>query len=128
MISLPTGYGESSSDLLGHTISNDPTGYNMSSTLREGNRSVENITNSLSTISMEQNESLQIQAWLSPLKPHSRHLDVRNQRLRGIGDWVLGRTLFRMWSKGQDGVVNPTLLCVGGPGVGKTYIRYVNIL
>ena len=64
-----------------------------------------------------------IQAWLSPLEPHKKHEDVRNRRLDGIGEWVLQRDEFMSWSKGQDGTANPTLLCHGGPGVGKTYIR-----
>ena len=127
---LPTGYRESSSSSNphGHSISNTASSHNISRTFIEGNRSVENITNSLNTINIEQNESLQIQAWLSPLKPHSRHLDVKNQRLHGVGDWVLGRSEFKSWSKGQDDAASPTLLCYGGPGVGKTYIRYVSIL
>jgi len=127
---LPMGYGESSSsgDPRPHTISNTPTAYTMPIPLHGGNGNVEDITNSLNTINMELNESLQIQAWLSPLKPHSRHQDVRNQRLHGVGDWVLERSEFKSWSKGQDGAVNHTLLCYGGQGVGKTYVRYVRIL
>ena len=69
-------------------------------------------------------ESWVIQEWLSPLEPRKRHEDVRNSRLDGIGEWVLQRDEFTSWSKGQDGSVNPTFLCYGGPGVGKTYIRY----
>ena len=64
-------------------------------------------------------ESLQIQAWLSPLEPHRRHQDVSNRRLDGVGDWVLQKSEFESWYKGRDGSVNPTLLCYGGQGVGK---------
>ena len=72
-------------------------------------------------------EFLRIQAWLSPLKPHARHQDVRNRRLDGVGDWVLQKNEFESWRKNRDSLVNPTLLCYGGQGAGKTYIRYQNI-
>ena len=68
-------------------------------------------------------ESLRIQEWLSPLEPHKRHRDVRNGRLKGVGEWVLRRSEFESWCKRQDESVNRTLLCYGGQGVGKTYIR-----
>ena len=69
-------------------------------------------------------ESLRIQAWLSPLKPDIRHQYVREGRLAGVGDWVLRRDEFESWCRGQDGSGDPTLLCYGGQGVGKTFIRY----
>ena len=68
-------------------------------------------------------ESLRIQTWLSPLEPHVRHQDVRSRRLDGVGDWVLQKDEFESWCKSQDGSANPTLLCYGGQGAGKTYIR-----
>ena len=68
-------------------------------------------------------ESLRIQEWLSPLEPHKRHRDVRNGRLKGVGEWVLQRSEFEAWCENQDGSVDRTLLCYGGQGVGKTYIR-----
>ncbi|CUS10549.1 unnamed protein product, partial [Tuber aestivum] len=40
----------------------------------------------------------------------------------GVGDWVLRESEFELWRDGLDGSVNPTLLCYGGQGVGKTYI------
>ena len=42
----------------------------------------------------------------------------------GVGDWVLHRNEFKSWSESQDGLGNPTLLCYGGQGIGKTFIRY----
>jgi len=43
-------------------------------------------------------------------------------------DWPLGNTgnEFESWreSHGQGGLLDPTLLCYGGQGVGKTFIRY----
>ena len=68
-------------------------------------------------------ESLRIQAWLSPLEPYKRHQDVRNRRLDGVGEWVLRRSEFESWRKGRGGFMNRTLLCYGDQGVGKTYIR-----
>ena len=68
-------------------------------------------------------ESSRIQEWLSLLEPHARHQDVRSRRLDGVGDWVLQRNEFESWHKSRDSSVNPTLLCYGGEGAGKTYIR-----
>ena len=73
-------------------------------------------------------ESARIQEWLSPLEPRARHQDVRNQRMNGVGDWVLHRDEFELWRQGRDSAVNSTLLCYGDQGAGKTYIRYRNIV
>ena len=65
-------------------------------------------------------ESARIQEWLSPLEPRARHQDVRNRRLDGVGEWVLQRNEFESWRKNQDSSMNPTLLCYGDQGGGKT--------
>ena len=83
---------------------------------------VSNITNSTINVGIEE-ESSRIQEWLSPLKPHKRHRDVRNGRLNGVGEWVLWSSEFESWCKSQDESMDRTLLCYGGQGVGKTYIR-----
>ena len=81
------------------------------------------------TIRMGVNEeSVRIQEWLSPLEPNTRHEDVSDRRLDGVGDWVLRKMEFESWCQGPDGSVNPTLLCHGGQGVGKTYIRFKSLL
>ena len=67
-------------------------------------------------------EDDQIREWLSPLKPHQRHQDVRADRLDGVGDWFLEISEFRGWSSGEDGSLERVLFCSGGPGVGKTYL------
>ena len=83
-----------------------------------------NVTDSYNTFWVGVNEEyLRIQAWLSPLRPQRRHEDVWASRLNGVGDWALQRNEFRTWHKGQDGSGDPTLLCSGDQGVGKTYIR-----
>ena len=89
------------------------------------NSNVGNVSNNFNnTINVGiEEESLRIQEWLSPLKPHKRHRDVRNGRLEGVGEWVLRRGEFESWCKSQDESVDRTLLCYGGQGVGKTYIR-----
>ena len=69
-------------------------------------------------------EDKQIREWLSPLKPHQRHQDVRAERLDGVGDWYLDTSEFRKWSKGGNGSRERVLFCSGGPGVGKTYLWY----
>jgi len=93
------------------------------------NRHVGNVSSSFNTtINLGVNEKLRIEAWLSPLEPCGRHEYVRNHRVDGIGDWFLKRNEFESWVGSRGGSVNATLLCYGGPGVGKTYIRYVGIL
>ena len=93
------------------------------------NSNVGNVSNSYNTINVGiEEESSRIQEWVSPLEPHKKHRDVRNCRLNGVGEWVLRRSEFESWYKNQDGSGNPTLLCYGGQGVGKTYIRYKSIL
>ena len=69
-------------------------------------------------------ESSRIQAWLSPLDPEIRHRAVSRSRMDGVGDWVLRRNEFKAWCGSQDGSGDPTLVCYGGQGVGKTFIRY----
>jgi len=133
MNSLPTGYGGSSlggdSYQLGtwHTR----TDHNMTNSIHgDSNTHVGNVLNSYNNTIINvgaDSESLRIQAWLSPLEPHRRHQDVRNRRLDGVGDWVLRRNEFESWRRSQDGSVDSTLLCYGGQGVGKTYIRYTSI-
>ena len=80
------------------------------------------------TINVGMDESLRIKAWLSPPELYKRHQDVRNYRLNEVGEWVLRRREFESWRKSGDGSVNRTLLCYGGQGVGRTYIRYKSIL
>jgi len=96
----------------------------------DSNTNVGNVSNSYNnTINMGiDEECLRIHEWLSPLEPNKRHQDVRIRRLDGIGEWVLRRSEFESWRKSRDGLVNPTLLCYGGQGVGKTYIRYKSTL
>ena len=87
------------------------------------NANVGNVSNSYNNIKVGiDEESSRIHEWLSPL-PHKRHQDVRNRRLDGVGEWVLRRSEFQSWRESRDSLANPTLLCYGGQGVGKTYIR-----
>ena len=92
----------------------------------DGNTNVGNVSHSynniINTVIPVDEEPL-IRAWLSPLEPHRRHQYIRNRRLDGVGDWVLQRNEFESWCRSHDGPANPTLLCCGGQGVGKTYIR-----
>jgi len=71
----------------------------------------------------------EILEWLSSLESQGnqqdkRHQDVRHSRVDGIGDWVLETDKFLKWRDCEDGSVNRTLFCCGGPGVGKTYLRW----
>ena len=128
---LPTRYGETSrsSDSHQHDIPNTRTDHNLTNNIHgDSNTNVGNVSNSYNTINVGvSEESLLIQAWLSPLAPHRRHQDVSSGRLDGVGNWVLHTNEFESWRGSQDGSGDPTLLCQGGQGVGKTYIRYPNI-
>ena len=121
--------GNEGSSFLGpwqHGMFNPRTDYPMTNTnYGHSNSNVGNFSYSYNnTINMGiEEESVRIQEWLSPLQPHKRHRDVRNGRLKGVGEWVLQRSEFESWCKSQDESVNRTLLCYGGQGVGKTYIR-----
>ena len=133
MNALPAAYGGSNLgyDLRRYGISNTRAHHTTTNSIRgDSNTNVGNVSGSYNnTINVGvSEESLQIKAWLSPLEPHRRHQDVSNRRLDGIGDWVLRRNEFESWCGSQDGSGNPTLLCYGGQGVGKTFIRYDSIL
>jgi len=77
-----------------------------------------NIINSFNRFDDEKERIL---AWLSPLEPKSRHHDVRDRRVEGVGNWLLQTEEFLHWRKGTS--ANSALICYGHPGVGKTYIR-----
>ncbi|KAG0634279.1 hypothetical protein HOY80DRAFT_538514 [Tuber brumale] len=67
----------------------------------------------------------QLLTWLSPLEPGLRHQDIRERRVKDIGEWVLQTEEFRSWyaGSGGSGSDNAVLFCYGDSGVGKTYIR-----
>jgi len=132
MNTLPSGNG-------GSSLTGDPCSYGISHT-RADNNTINNVHGNSNTnfanVSNNYNntinvglseESSQIQAWLSPLEPHARNQDVRNRRLEGVGDWVLQMNEFESWRESQDTSIDPTILCYGDQGVGKTYIRYGGI-
>ena len=84
-----------------------------------------NSFNNVSIFNAVDDES-KILAWLSPLEPQVRHQDICDQRVDGIGSWLLETKEFRSWYNGDengesDGAV---LFCYGNPGVGKSYIWY----
>jgi len=114
-----------------HGMLNALTYHRMTNTIYgDSNSNFGNASNSYNnTINVGiEEESLRIQEWLSPLQPSKRHRDVKNSRLDGVGEWVLRRNEFESWCRNKDGSVDPILLCYGGQGVGKTYIRYKIIL
>jgi len=72
-------------------------------------------------------EKRQILEWLSPMAPRERHQAVSNGRMDGVGTWLLHTNEFEKWHTSEDQAVNPVLFCHGDPGVGKTYLRCVNV-
>jgi len=63
--------------------------------------------------------------WLSPLEPKLRHRDIQERRVDNVGEWLLQTEEFRIWhDRSDEGRGDKAvLLCYGGPGVGKTFIR-----
>jgi len=131
MNTLPTRQGGSSlsGNLHQYGISNSGNNHNLNNNIHgDSNTNVGNVSNSYNTVNVGvEEESLRIQAWLSPLEPDRRHRDVSNLRFDGVGDWVLQRNEFESWRGNRDGSGDPTLLCYGGQGIGKTFIRYYGI-
>ena len=128
MSTLPAEHGGSSLrvDSRHCGISDTRTGHNLTNNIHNySNTNVGNVSNSYNTINVGVGEEpSRIEAWLSPLDFDRRHRDVSNRRLDGVGDWVLRRNEFESWHRGRDGSRDPTLLCYGSQGVGKTFIRY----
>ena len=62
---------------------------------------------------------------LSPLHHGLQHGDIRESRVKGVGEWFIQTEEFRRWSgfEGEGGSDEAVLFCYGGPGVGKTFIR-----
>ena len=85
------------------------------------NISVNNVSNSYKVV----DEKSQILAWLSPLEPQRRHHDIRTRRVGEVGNWLQQTEEYQNWFGGVcEGKSGSALFCYGGPGVGKTYIRY----
>jgi hypothetical protein len=66
-------------------------------------------------------EDKELLSWLSSLQPWQKHQDVRSSRVQGTGEWLLQMDKFKAW---YNGAVDSALCCYGGPGAGKTFIRY----
>ena len=96
------------------------------------NQNVGNVTDSYNNvwnnyeISVSE-EKRQILEWLSPISPRERHQAVSEDRVNGVGNWFLRTNEFGRWHTSEDQAVDPVLFCYGDPGVGKTYLRCVNV-
>ena len=91
------------------------------------NGSFNNNTNSFNPVCnliFGSDETAAILAWLSPLEPQLRHQDIREHRIKHVGDWLLQTEEYQDWFNGIHGGEsnNSVLFCYGDPGVGKTYI------
>lgn len=66
----------------------------------------------------QERRKTEILDWLCPLSDLHKHKDVQSRRARGTGQWLLKTPEYRSWIRGdlQD------LLCIGGPGVGKSVL------
>ena len=96
------------------------------------NRNTNPLVHNTNSFSMQNDHDItvtddraEILTWLSPLEPHLRHHEIRTNRVKGVGDWLLRTEEFRSWRSGdgQGGSRKATIFCSGKLGVGKTYIR-----
>jgi GTPase SAR1 family protein len=61
--------------------------------------------------------------WLTPINYASQQYGFFNKRQSGTGQWVLESDVYQAWSKAEK----QTLLCLGGPGVGKTILTSIMV-
>ena len=93
----------------------------LSANFGDSNMHCGNTSGSFNTFYMSY-EDAQVMRWLSPLEPKNRHQGIRNDRLSGVGDWLLETSEFREWRGRKGGADKAVLFCSGNPGVGKTYL------
>lgn len=60
----------------------------------------------------------EILEWLCPLKDLHKATDLQSHRAPGTGQWFLDTAEFGSWLRGEV----QDLICVGGPGVGKSVL------
>ena len=95
------------------------------------NQNVGNVTESYNNVYNNcaiSDEKRQILEWLSRMAPRDRHQAVRERRVDGVGNWLLGTSEFERWHVSEDQAADPVLFCYGDPGVGKTYLRCVKVV
>ena len=64
--------------------------------------------------------------WLSPTLYDNRHNEIKHQRIKGTGMWLLETSQYKCWRSESDA---PSFLwCYGGPGTGKTVLTYGRLL
>ena len=69
----------------------------------------------------QERRKTEILDWLAPLTSLHKHLDIQARTAPGTGQWLLLHPDFIRWSRSESD--QHDLLCVGGPGVGKTVMR-----
>ena len=65
-------------------------------------------------------EDSKMLSWFTPLQPEKTHLDTRERRLPGTGEWLLHKAEFIAWR--DDKTAEKVLWCHGIPGAGKTIL------
>jgi hypothetical protein len=56
--------------------------------------------------------------WICPVDYHVQHQDFIDRHQTGTGQWLLRDSKFQEWNRSKDA----TLLCLGLPGTGKTFM------
>lgn len=63
--------------------------------------------------------------WLAPVSALHKHRDMQAKQAAGTGKWFLQMPQFLQWV--QDGSAQHDLLCIGGPGAGKSVLASIII-
>jgi Cdc6-like AAA superfamily ATPase len=81
---------------------------------------VRDISHGVRTAELREREKrkTEILDWLSSISSLNKHRDVQAKRVAGTGEWLLNHEDIVKWS--SDTVPCQHILCVGGPGTGKT--------
>ncbi|OQV07153.1 Ankyrin repeat-containing protein [Cladophialophora immunda] len=73
----------------------------------------------LAELREQERRTTDILDWLAPLSSLHKHRDLQVRRAEGTGRWFLEHPHFSQW---VDGDSKHDLLCVGGPGAGKSVL------
>ncbi|KAI0127543.1 hypothetical protein BJ170DRAFT_377180 [Xylariales sp. AK1849] len=70
---------------------------------------------------LDDKEALEVLYWLHPVDYSNKQSDYLRKRQSGTGEWFLDSPQYKTWLSQRK----QTLLCLGGPGTGKTIITSI---
>lgn len=74
----------------------------------------------LAELREQERRTTDILDWLAPVSSLHKHRDLQVRRAEGTGKWLLEHHSFRQWE--DETTAEHDLLCVGGPGAGKSIL------